>query len=224
MKRRLKIYSSGLFISFLGSLPFGSLNITAFQITASQTTKAALIFSAAAILVELIIVRLSLNFTDKLKIGSKLFNYLMPVTISLLLFLAVSNFHSATNASNVEFSKTPFPLIQSPFLLGLLMSALNPMHLPFWASWNTVLIAKNTLDKQPGMFSFYIFGIAIGSVAGFLIFIFAGRLIFENYTKYSALISWIMGLFYLGFALYLMFPFLKIARLKLLEINREERK
>lgn len=223
MKRRLKIYSSGLLISFFGSLPFGSLNITVFQISASQTTNAALIFALAAILVELAIVRLSLSLTDKLKTGSKLFTYLIPVTIILLLFLAFSNFRSASNSSGIELSKSPFPLIQSPFFLGLLMSALNPMHLPFWTGWNSVLIAKNTLDRQPGMFSFYISGIALGSIAGFLVFIFAGQLIFKNYTKYSALISTGMSLFYLGFALYLITTYFKNRNNKVTQELKEER-
>lgn len=222
MKRRIRIYSSGLLISFLGSLPFGTLNITVFQISASQTTKAALIFALAAILVELIIVRLSLGLTEKLKIGGKLFTYLLPITITLLLLLAFSSFQTATTSSTIELGKSSFPLIQSPFILGLVMSTLNPMHLPFWTGWNSVLISKKTLDRQPGMFTFYISGIALGSILGFLVFIFAGQLIFENYSKYSTTISKIMGLFYLGFALYLFAGYFKLRNNKISKTLIEE--
>ncbi len=223
MKRRIRIYSSGLLISFLGSLPLGTLNITVFQISASQTTKSALIFATAAILVELVIVRLSLNLTEKLKISGKLLTYLLPITISLLLYLAFSSFQAATTSSKIELCKSPFPLIQSPFFLGLVMSTLNPMHLPFWTGWNSVLIAKKALDRQPGMFTFYISGIALGSILGFLVFIFAGQLIFADYSKYSVLISKVMGLFYLGFALYLIAAYFKLRNNKIAQMLIEKK-
>jgi threonine/homoserine/homoserine lactone efflux protein len=196
-------------ISFLGSLPLGTLNITAFQISGSQNVREALIFSIAAILVELAIVRISLTFSHKLKVESKWLNYILPLTFALLFYLAYSNFISLNNDETYEPGSKLFPMIKSSFFLGLVLSVLNPMHLPFWTGWNSVLIAKDRLNNNRWMYSSYIFGICLGSIAGFLVFILAGKFVFQNYQNYNYLISFVMGCIYLGFSIYVLFLLVK---------------
>jgi hypothetical protein len=79
------------------------------------------------------------------------------------------------------------------------------MHIPFWTGWNSVLIAKNRLDHKPGMYTSYLTGIGIGSIGGLMIFVFAGKYIFENYQQYGYIIAFILGCLYLSFSFYLLF-------------------
>lgn len=83
------------------------------------------------------------------------------------------------------------------------------MHVPFWIGWNSVLIDRKTLDKTPGMYLSYITGIGLGSITALMVFIFAGKYIYQNYQQYNYMITFIMGCLYLGFSLYLMFLFYK---------------
>ena len=56
----LKIFFWGLMISFLGSLPFGTLNVAAMQISVQESISNAIYFSLGSLLVEMIYVRISL--------------------------------------------------------------------------------------------------------------------------------------------------------------------
>jgi threonine/homoserine/homoserine lactone efflux protein len=200
---------SGLLISFLGSLPFGTLNTTAFQIAALQGINNALFFALAVVLIELIVVRITLIHANKIDFQSKLFYYVLPITIVLLIYLSVSSFMSSVSHQEMETNTYLFPMIKSSFLLGLLLSTLNPMHIPFWMGWNSILLERKTLDKSPGIYSSYIIGIGLGSIAALMIFIFTGKFIYQNYQQYNHVIAFIMGCLYLGFSFYIIVLFYK---------------
>ena len=64
----LKIFFWGMFISFLGSLPLGTINVTATNIAVQQGAYAATLFALGALLVEtfcLCIVLLAMNWVRK---------------------------------------------------------------------------------------------------------------------------------------------------------------
>ncbi len=208
MNSHLKILTSGLLISFLGSLPLGTLNTTAFQIAASQNIGQAIVFVLAAIFVEIIAVVITLTQSHRISYNSKALSYLFPVAVALLIYLSVSNFASANTHQSFGANSPVFPMIRSSFLLGTILSILNPMHVPFWLGWNNVLAARKTLNNKPGMYSAYITGISLGSFASYLIFIFSGNYIFQSYEQYASEISNLMGLVYLSFAVFLGYKFL----------------
>ena len=209
MNKYIKIALTGLLISFLGSLPFGTLNITAFNIAATQSINDAILFALAVVLVELLAVLLTLKGASKINYKSRIFYYASPLAVILLLYLATSSFTTAINPQEMNANSHLFPMIQSPILLGLLLSVLNPLHIPFWMGWNTALIGKGLLENTKNMHRYYITGIGIGSIGAYLIFIFSGNYIFKNYQEYNYIIAFILGCLYAGFALYLSFLFLK---------------
>ena len=205
MSKLLKIFLIGLVISFLGSLPLGTLNMTAFHIAGFQNVSEALLFALAVVFVELVVVRITLTYSKKIDLGNKVFFYLLPIAIALLMYLSVSSFTSLNDDLAIQAGTNLFPMLKSSILLGLLLSILNPMHFPFWTAWNSILTARNRLDHKPGMYTSYITGIGIGSIGGLMIFVFAGRYIFQNYHEYSYVIALILGCLYLGFSFYLLF-------------------
>lgn len=209
MGKYLKIMLSGLLISFLGSLPFGTLNTTAFQIAAIQGISSALLFALAVVLIELIVVRITLTHANKINFQNRLFYYVFPIAIALLIYLSISSFMSSANPQEIQANAFLFPMITSSFFLGLVLSALNLMHIPFWIGWNSILLERKTLDKAPGMYSSYLIGIGLGSIAALMIFIFTGKFIYQNYQQYNHVIAFIMGCLYLGFSFYIMFLFYK---------------
>ncbi len=209
MTALIRILFSGFVISFLGSLPLGTLNTTAFQIAASKNISEAIVFATAVVIVELIIVRITLLGANSIHLDSKFFSYLIPPTILLLIYLAVSNFISASSQQTIHTSSDIFPMIKSTFVLGLILSLLNPLHIPFWMGWNNVLIKREKLYNKPGMYSFYILGIALGSILGLIIFILAGQVVISYYQHYNYLISYLMAVVYIGIAAFLSVKFYK---------------
>jgi threonine/homoserine/homoserine lactone efflux protein len=205
-RKLLKVYFAGFLISFLGTLPLGTLNITAFQIAINQNITEAFLFSLAAIIVELIVVRITLSQVLKFKINQKWQLYIFPLAITLLVYLAVSNF---SLAPQVNIKTSVLPVIGSSVLSGFILSILNPMHIPFWMGWNKVLSTKYILNEQPGMHLSYMIGIGLGSLVGFLPFILAGKFIFHQYSEYHHLITPMLGGVYICLALYLGWQFYK---------------
>jgi hypothetical protein len=100
-------------------------------------------------------------------------------------------------------------MIHSPILLGLLLSILNPLHIPFWMGWNAALIGKGLLENTKKMHRLYMRGIGVGSMAAYFIFIFSGNFIFKNYQQYNYIIAFILGILYLVFSIYISFLFFK---------------
>jgi threonine/homoserine/homoserine lactone efflux protein len=187
----LRIFFTGLFISFLGTLPLGTLNVAAMQISVSDGIRPALYFSLGALLVEIIYVRLSLVAMDWVQKQERLFKWLQWFTVLIILALAVTNFMAAASPhakKNIILSHT-IPR----FWLGVVMSAINPAQIPFWFGWSTALYTKKILLPRNDIYNVYIAGIGIGTFLGNSIFIFGGQLIVSRLNANQGMISWIIG-------------------------------
>ncbi len=141
MPSLIKILFVGLLVSFLGTLPLGTLNIAAMQISISEGIYPALLFGFGTLTAEIIYVRLSLVAMDWVRKQEKIFRVLEWVTLFIILALAFFSFYAAMNPSvekNVILSSS-----LHKYWLGLIMSALNPIQIPFWFGWSTVLFTIN---------------------------------------------------------------------------------
>lgn len=187
----LRIFFTGMFISFLGTLPLGTLNVAAMQISVSDGIRPALYFSLGALLVEIIYVRISLVAMDWVLKQKKLFRRLEWLTVLIIVALAISNFIAAASphqTKNVILSHTIHR-----FWLGAAMSAVSPAQIPFWFGWSSALFAKKILQPRNDFYNLYICGIGIGTFLGNAIFIFGGQLIVNSLNAHQNVISWIIG-------------------------------
>ena len=79
--RLLRIFITGLTISFLGTLPLGTLNIAAMQIAITDGIPPAMYFVLGALLVEVMYVRVSLVAMNWVFRHKKLFRWLEWISI-----------------------------------------------------------------------------------------------------------------------------------------------
>jgi threonine/homoserine/homoserine lactone efflux protein len=187
-----KIFFTGMLVSFLGSLPLGTLNIAAMQIAVSDGVRSAMLFSLGSLLAEIIYVRLSLVAMDWVRKQERLFKILEWVTLAIVLALAISSFYTALHPSetkNAILSNSRLPDV----LLGLVMSAVNPIQIPFWFGWSTILFTKKILLPRQDHYNSYIIGIGLGTFMGNCIFIFGGRLIANKISSNQNILNWVIG-------------------------------
>jgi len=187
----IRIFFTGMLVSFLGSLPLGTLNIAAMQIAITDGVAAAMFFSMGSLLVEVIYVRLSLVAMDWVRRQEKLLKALEWVTLVIVLALAASSFYAAMNPTvneNVILSST-----LPRWLLGIVMSAVNPVQIPFWFGWSTILFTKNILQPRRDHYNVYILGIGLGTFAGNCIFIFGGLMIANRINNNQHVLNWVIG-------------------------------
>ena len=191
MQSLVRIFFTGMFISFLGSLPLGTLNVAAMQISISDGYTQALLFSLGSLLVEMIYVRVSLVGMDWIRKQKNIFRILEWVTLLIVVALALSSFYAALHP------KTEKNIILSSalpkFALGATMCAVNPVQIPFWFGWSTVLFAKKVLLPKSNNYNSYILGIGIGTLLGNCVFIFGGQLIVEKLNARQHILSWVIG-------------------------------
>ncbi len=209
MQKLIRIFFTGLFISFLGSLPLGTLNIAAMQIGISSGIANALLFAVGSLTAEMVYVRLSLVAMDWIRKQQRIFKILEWLTFFIVLALALASFYTALHPS-----VTKNPILSStlpPYLLGLLMSALNPVQIPFWFGWSTVLFTKKLLLPQNNHYNTYIVGIGLGTLLGNCVFIFGGKLIADKISNNQDVLNWIIGSI---FALTALIQLWKIAKKK----------
>jgi threonine/homoserine/homoserine lactone efflux protein len=180
-----------MLVSFLGSLPLGTLNIAAMQISVSDGVIAAMLFSLGSLLVEIIYVRISLVAMDWIRKQEKILKALEWITLLIVLALAVSSFYAALHPSVEKNIVLDSPLPK--FILGVIMSAVNPVQIPFWFGWSTVLFTKKVLLPRQDHYNTYILGIGIGTFIGNCIFIFGGLLIASNINNNQHILNWVIG-------------------------------
>jgi threonine/homoserine/homoserine lactone efflux protein len=181
-------------ISFLGSLPLGTLNVAAMQIGIQESIENAVWFSLGSLVVEMIYVRLSLIGIDWVRKQYKLMRIMEWITLGIIVALAVGSFVAAVKTGAGSHAKNGFLEIGiHRFLLGMLMCAINPVQIPFWFGWSTVLFTKNILEPKSKNYNLYILGIGLGTLAGNSVFIFGGKWMVDRIANSQQYLNWVIG-------------------------------
>lgn len=192
MPKIIRIFFWGLIISFLGSLPLGTLNVAAMQIGIQESIRDAMFFSLGSLLVEMIYVRVSLVGIDWVRKQQKLMKAMEWITLGIVLALAVGSFVAALK----DGGETKNVMLQNNmhrFLLGMFMCAINPVQIPFWFGWSTVLFSKNILEPNRAQYNSYIIGIGLGTLAGNCVFIFGGQWMVQKISNSEQYLNWVIG-------------------------------
>jgi threonine/homoserine/homoserine lactone efflux protein len=191
MQKLVRIFITGMCISFLGSLPLGTLNVAIMQLAITDGIMPAVLFGFGSLTAEVVYVRLSLIAMDWIRKQHKILKLLEWITLLIVVALAVSSFYAALTpkvTKNVILSST-----LNRYLLGLFMSALNPVQIPFWFGWSTVLFTRKILLPRNSHYNIYIAGIGLGTLMGNVVFIFGGRLIAEGINNNQHVLNWVIG-------------------------------
>lgn len=117
------------------------------QIGIQESIKNALFFSAGSLLVEMVYVRLSLVGIDWVRKQVKLMKAMEWITLGIIVALAIGSFIAAASDSG-DGKNVMLQNNMHRFLLGALMSAINPVQIPFWFGWSTVLFTKKYWNLQ----------------------------------------------------------------------------
>ena len=187
----IKVFFWGMTVSFLGSLPLGTLNVAAMQISVQENVQNAILFSLGSLSVEMIYVRISLVGINWVRKQKKLFRWMEWITVAIVLALAIGSFAAAMqphHAKNVILNNNI-----NRYLLGVMLSAINPVQIPFWFGWSTVLFTKNILQAKNSFYNLYIVGIGLGTLMGNCVFIFGGKWIVQKLNGNQSLLNWIIG-------------------------------
>ncbi len=192
LKKYGKLFFVAFSISFVGALPIGTLNTNVADYALKGNFMGAAEFGLAAIMVEVGLVRLALLALDRIGHLQNLFKYLSAIMCVMIFFLAYKSLEAAFHMRSYQ-DMLPF-VGMNAFYSGLVLSLLNPLHLPFWLGWTAVLKSKNILDSNIASYNIYITAIGTGTFLAFVIYGFAGDFLMNTLKAEHNLINWILGL------------------------------
>lgn len=164
----------GALISLAGTLPFGVLNILTFKIGTGESVVQAGLFATGVVLSEMIIVAACLKWFRTSGINPLIIECLRYLMIAFIFYLAIQEIVQIGSKASTheELLKSPAPR----FLLGMMLSAVNPSQFPFWIAWNTVLKEQGLLSERNAR-NKYLIGIGCGTFLGLACFIACSQLI-----------------------------------------------
>jgi len=191
-KRELPVLLWGFLISFLGSLPPGTTNVLTVQLAATKGYDTAIWFSLGCMIAEVICVSVCVAVMDRLRNLPAVMKSLQWLSLLLILWLVVSLFIKP---------EVPIPHTLPAIVFGFLLMIINPVQLPFWFGWTTILIERKILKVNSSASVQYIIGIALGSIAASAIFIAGGHAITGWMSGKEKLIQWTFGSAFLVIAI-----------------------
>ncbi len=159
-------------VSFIGSLTPGTTNVLTLQLAASEGKLTAGFFALGCLVGEGLYVALSLYVMDRLLRYERLVKFLQWISLVVLLGLAFVSLTAAVNDS----PHTVVDVISghSSFVFGFILMIINPVQVPFWLGWTSILLEKKMLQPKWSHYICYTVGASLGSLLASIIFILVG--------------------------------------------------
>lgn len=198
----LKNILVGFVVSFLGSIPLGYLNMIGFEMYTRSGLSNVIAFLLGVISIEVFVIYFTLIFAEQLINNKMLLRFIEGFTVFFMFVLAYFFYISANNTSTQTTAIADFQQ-QSPYAVGLFLSLLNFIQIPFWVGWNLYLLNGNYIEVQGSKKYLYVLGTLIGTFLGMLALILSLHLLAEQtdfFAKY--LIRFLFPLVFIGLGIF----------------------
>ncbi len=191
----------GLFLSFLGQLPLGTISVTATQIAIQENFRNGWKYSVGVALVEMVYLRIVLSGMAWVINHHNLFSVFNWITVLFFLVLGVLSFITASGQSP---DKKAFLLNNKldRFLLGVTISAFNPAQIPFWFIWSGYFLNQGWLSTGFTHFNLFALGSALGTLGGLAVCMYGGNWLIAKMKTSNQTLNKIMGIIFILAALF----------------------
>lgn len=164
---KLKNILVGFSISFIGSIPLGYLNIVGFEVFKKLGLHDTIFYLLGIISIEFFVILGTLLFANQLMNNQKLIKFIEGFSV-IFMFVLAYIFYSSGNSKATTQSVLEKYIDYSPYVVGVILSCLNFIQIPFWTGWNLYLLNANYIEVSKSRKYFYVFGTVMGTFAGML--------------------------------------------------------
>jgi threonine/homoserine/homoserine lactone efflux protein len=182
----------GFVMSFLSLIPPGMLNMTAVRTTIEQNKKAGIWFSFGAALIVVPQAFIALAFTRFFSDNPHIVERLKIGGIFVLFLLSVVFFTQARKKLKNQGSKRK----GKSFLMGMLMSSMNMLSIPFYLVLSSVLENKGQLILSQPFISLFVTGVFIGALSLFLVYVRFARIIQKKAQFIARNINYVLSVLF----------------------------
>jgi threonine/homoserine/homoserine lactone efflux protein len=186
----LQLFMPGFLISLTGSLPLGNLNSAAMQIAAKENVRKALSFAGGVSLVEMVYLVIILELINRFSAMQHFFLLVHIASAVVLTAMSVAAFMATTSKEGKNI------LIDNHLnrgLLGIAMSAANPVQFPFWGGWVLYLVSQSLLPNSILAHALFTVSAGAGTFIAMLVFIVAGWRFASILRKRQKLVNMVLG-------------------------------
>jgi hypothetical protein len=188
----LKNIFVGFLISFLGSIPLGYLNVIGFEVYQQKGLMSLYSYLGGVVIIEGIVILLTLLFAEKLIKNKKLLKWIEGFSVAFIFLLAYI-FHTASDSDGTLHAELTAYLSYTPLVIGLIVSSLNFVQIPFWMGWNMFVVNSGYIILERVNKYFYLAGTVAGTFSGMLVLILFLELITgQNDFLSKYLMRWII--------------------------------
>ncbi|HEY8400288.1 MAG TPA: LysE family transporter [Cytophagaceae bacterium] len=189
----------GMVVSFLGSIPLGTVNLKVIQTTINENVKAGLYFALGATLVELVYSWIALKFSGFLIENSHIDYWIQVGAIPAFLCLGIYNYQKEHKAileveQQVQKGKS--------FLNGIFIGLINPLQIPFWIAYGTLLLSNDWIINDDAYLNVFILGIVTGSYLLLAILAFTSQKISRRLKINGSNLNRLIGIVFILLACY----------------------
>lgn len=185
----IQVFLIGAIISFIGSIPPGTLNLSVLQLGMEHKTKTALRFALAVSIVEYPYAWIGVVFEDLITSYPFIVDNFQLITAIVMLVIGVFSIWSARKPS--EFSVR---FNESGFRRGIVLSILNPMAIPFWVAYTAFLKSQGWIElSSQWLVHSYVLGTSVGVMVLLMLFTFLAQKL-SSYVRDNRIVKLIPGI------------------------------
>ncbi len=193
----IQVFLIGTMISFIGSIPPGTLNLAVLQLGMEHKIKAAMRFAIAVSIIEYPYAWIAVVFEGWITSSPMIVDNFQLITAIVMIVIGGFSVWSARKPS--EFS---VKFNESGFRRGLILSILNPMAIPFWVAYTAFLKSQGWIDlSTPWLVHSYVLGTSVGVMLLLTLFAFLARKL-ASYVKDNRIVKLVPGLTLLVLGVY----------------------
>ena len=188
----------GLVCSFIGTIPFGTINVSITEAAIQRGVRVAIYMGIGASVVEFFQSYVALSFYNILTTNPKMERTIILTCIPIFLIVGIyyllkKNNHipqpSTKGANAIGIAK------------GILLSSLNLLAVPYYVVLGGYLASAGYISLRPELIAAFATGVVIGSFLVFVLYAKLGQLIRQKSEKMSRYASKIVGLIFIAIAI-----------------------
>jgi threonine/homoserine/homoserine lactone efflux protein len=195
-------FSLAFSLSFVGSIPPGTINLTLLQLGLQNKIKTAFKFALAACAIDYPYAWIAVKF-EKLIMNSAYINENLHILASLVMIIlgiiSVWPVSKTPSLVKIDFSN-------SGFRRGILLGILNPLAIPYWVAMTAFLRSENLIGNLDSVdLHAYLLGVFLGALCFLTILILLSKKLIGRFAQ-NQLLKRIPGI------LLLILGFISLAR------------
>jgi threonine/homoserine/homoserine lactone efflux protein len=199
----IQLFFVGLFFSFVGSIPPGTINVSVLQLSIAGHFRASLRFALSATIVEFFYALIAIQFQFAITSSQVIQDNFHIISASVMLALGVINLWPAKKGAGEKRQRFQ----TSGFRKGLLISLLNPLAIPYWIGITAFLEHQEWIRLDSSNMYVYVSGISTGTFLLLLTLALLAKFV-APFVQNSAIIKKLPGFIFLTLGIYSMVQFI----------------